>query len=127
MLKTDCRVESRQVRAVDKLKAFIALDLVVAAHLLGLVLQAHVAPQAPADGWLDREEWEALAMHAARGGAPPQSLPSTAETVRMITRLGGFLGRKGDGDPEPEVLWRDLAKLRTLDEAWRISKTQRYR
>lgn len=125
VLKTGCRVESRQVRAADKLKAFIALDLVVAVHLLGLVLQARVTPQTPADGWLDREEWEALAVHAARGGECPRNPPSTAEAVRLIARLGGFLGRKGDGDPGPEVLWRGLAKLRTLAEAWRIFKNQR--
>lgn len=122
ILKTGCRVESRQVRAADKLKAFIALDLVVAVHLLSLVRQARVAPQAPADGWLGRDEWEALAIHAARGGPPPDRPPATAEAVRMIARLGGFLGRKGDGDPGPEVLWRGMSKLRTLAEAWRIFK-----
>ncbi|MES2712833.1 MAG: IS4 family transposase [Pseudomonadota bacterium] len=125
VLKTGCRVESRQVRAADKLKAFIALDLVVAVHLLALVMQARITPQAPAGTWLSRDEWEALAVHAARGGPPPLRPPSTAEAVRMIAMLGGFLGRKGDGDPGPEVLWRGLAKLRTLAEAWQIFKQAR--
>lgn len=125
VLKTGCRVESRQVRAADKLKAFIALDLVVAVHLLALVWQARITPQAPSDGWLSRDEWEALAIHAARGGPPPERPPSTGEAVRMIALLGGFLGRKGDGDPGPEVLWRGMAKLRTLAEAWQIFKETR--
>lgn len=122
VLKTGCRVESRQVRAVEKLKAFIALDLVVAVHLLSLVWQARISPALPVDGWLERDEWEVLTVHAAGGGAPPEHAPATGEAVRMIARLGGFLGRKGDGDPGPEVLWRGLAKLRTLAEAWRAFK-----
>lgn len=123
VLKTGCRVESRQVRAAEKLKAFIALDLVVAVHLLSLVWQARRKPCLPVEGWLEREEWEVLVVHASGGGPPPKHSPSTGEAVRMIARLGGFLGRKGDGDPGPEVLWRGLAKLQTLAEAWRTFKT----
>ena len=125
VLKTGCRVESRQVRAAEKLQAFIALDMVVAVHLLSLVWQARISPASPVHGWLERDEWEVLAVHAAGGGPPPERPPATGEAVRMIARLGGFLGRKGDGDPGPEVLWRGLAKLRTLVEAWRAFKTKR--
>lgn len=120
ILKTGCRVEERQVRAVKKLKAFIALDLVVAAHLLALVRQARVKPESPCNTWLGRDEWEALAVHASRGGPPPSEPPPTGEAVRLLARLGGFLGRKGDGDPGPEVLWRGLAKLKILAEAWAV-------
>ena len=125
VLKTGCRVESRQVRAAEKLKAFIALDLVVAVHLLSLVWQARLTPQLPVEGWLAKDEWEVLGVHATGGGRPPDRSPTTGEAVRMIGRLGGFLGRKGDGDPGPEVLWRGLTKLRTLAEAWLALKTSK--
>lgn len=125
VLKTGCRVESRQVRAAEKLKAFIALDMVVAVHLLSMVWQARISPELAVEGWLDREEWEVLAVHAAGGGPPPERPPATGQAVRMIARLGGFLGRKGDGEPGPEVLWRGLTKLRTLAEAWRAFKSRR--
>ena len=125
ILKTGCRVESRQMRTADKLKAYLALDLVVAVHLLSLVWKSRIEPQACSSAWLERDAWEALAVHAAKGGAPPKEPPSTAEAVRMIARLGGFLARKGDGDPGPEVLWRGFAKLRTLTEAWRLFRDSR--
>jgi hypothetical protein len=123
VLKTGCRVEQRQVRAAEKLKAFIALDLVVAVHLLALVSAARITPEASVVAWLAPDEWKALAAHAAKGTPRTTAPPTTAEAVRMIARLGGFLGRKSDGDPGPEVLWRGLTKLRTLTEAWRIFKT----
>ena len=30
----------------------------------------------------------------------------------MIARLGGFLARKGDGDPGPKALWIGLQRTR---------------
>jgi len=31
--------------------------------------------------------------------------------MRMVAQIGGFLGRKRDGDPGATVLWRGLDKL----------------
>lgn len=125
VLKTGCRVERRQVRCAEKLKAFLALDLVVATYLLGLTWQARVAADASVEGWLEREEWEALMVHAAGGGEPPETPPALGEAVRLIAKLGGFLARKGDGNPGPEVLWRGLSTLRVLTEAWRMLRPKR--
>ncbi|HEY8961073.1 MAG TPA: IS4 family transposase [Luteolibacter sp.] len=125
ILKTGCRVEGRQARTVEKLKAFIALDLVVAVRLLGLIWQARVNPQGSCASWLERDEWEALSIHGSGGGPAPDQAPDNQQAVRMIAKLGGFLGRKGDGDPGPEVLWRGLAKLRTLTEAWILFRSGR--
>ena len=44
----------------------------------------------------------------------------------MVARIGGFLGRKGDGEPGTEVLWRGLQALERITEFWEIlSKLQR--
>jgi len=120
ILKSGCRVEQRQVHAVEKLKAFIALDLVIACRLLALTMQARSRPDEPADRWLAREEWEALSVQAAGGGVAPAQCPSIKDAVLMIAKLGGFLARKSDGDPGSDVLWRGLAKLKIYAEAWKI-------
>jgi hypothetical protein len=36
----------------------------------------------------------------------------------MLAKLGGFLGRKGDGRPGPMVLWRGLCRLPDLAAGW---------
>lgn len=108
------------MKSVKKLKAFIALDLVVACHLLALTMQARSNPDDPANRWLAREEWEALCVQAAGGGAAPTQCPGIRDAVLMIAKLGGFLARKSDGDPGSEVLWRGLAKLKIHAEAWKI-------
>jgi hypothetical protein len=37
-----------------------------------------------------------------------------------MARLGGFLGRKGDGSPGVKVLWRGLTRLHDLVEGWQL-------
>ena len=123
VLKSGCKVENRQIHDVEKLKAFIALDLVIASHLLSLAWQARVSPESSSEPWLERPEWEALCVHAAKGGPPPSIAPTIGKAVIMIARLGGFLARKGDGDPGAEVLWRGLSKLRMLTQAWLIFRS----
>ena len=36
---------------------------------------------------------------------PLKSRPPWPEAVRMIASLGGFLGRKGDGEPGVKTIW----------------------
>ncbi|MDA8066904.1 MAG: IS4 family transposase, partial [Thermaerobacter sp.] len=35
-------------------------------------------------------------------------------------RLGGFLGRRRDGDPGVKVLWRGFRDLQRITEMWEI-------
>jgi len=52
-------------------------------------------------------------------------LPSTEMSVRAfwryVARLGGFLGRRSDGDPGWKTLWRGWTKLQTLAEGARLA------
>jgi hypothetical protein len=118
VLKSGCRVERRQVRNLKKLKAFIALDLVVACYLLGMSRKARSEPKASVMPWLRREEWEALYCYVHRTTKAPKTPPGIGEAVRWIAKLGGFLGRKGDGEPGAEVLWRGLHSLREITLAY---------
>ncbi len=38
--------------------------------------------------------------------------------LRMVAELGGFLGRKGDGEPGAQTLWRGLQRLDDITLAW---------
>ena len=43
---------------------------------------------------------------------PPTVTPPLNTVVRLVAQLGGFLARKGDGEPGAKTLWlglRDLA------------------
>lgn len=39
--------------------------------------------------------------------------------IRMIAALGGFLGRKSDGEPGTETLWRGLQRMDDIAATFR--------
>jgi len=42
-----------------------------------------------------------------------------SRAIRMVASLGGFLGRKGDGEPGTQTLWLGLQRLDDISEAWK--------
>ena len=43
---------------------------------------------------------------------PPKKMPTVRDVVRRIAMLGGFLARKGDGEPGVKTLWLGFARIR---------------
>ena len=50
----------------------------------------------------------------AKTRQPP--LPSVNAVLRLIARLGGFLGRKSDGEPGVKTIWTGLQKVQVAAE-----------
>jgi hypothetical protein len=40
--------------------------------------------------------------------------------MRMVATIGGFLGRKGDGEPGTKTLWLGLQYLDAMTAMWKI-------
>ena len=121
IVKSGCRVEARQLRTLPRLKPALALDMVVACCLMGMSAAARDTPENPASEWLGPDEIAAITAYHKNGmpGDAGESVLTIVRAVRWIGLLGGHLGRKGDGPPGAEVLWRGLAKLDAITEAWR--------
>ena len=41
----------------------------------------------------------------------PDKSPSLNEVVRLVARLGGFLARKGDGEPGVKTIWLGMQRI----------------
>jgi hypothetical protein len=50
----------------------------------------------------------------------PAQPPSLREAMRMDATLGGFLGRKGDGEPGTKSLWLGSQYLDVMTAMWKI-------
>ncbi len=57
---------------------------------------------------------------------PPEKPPSIGKAVLMLGSIGGHLGRKGDGFPGTQTLWRGLVKLYAATEMYAILTQQHY-
>jgi hypothetical protein len=118
VLKSGCRIEERQLRTADRLKACLAVYALVAWRLLWLTYQARITPDAPCTIALDTHEWQALYCYVHKTSSPPASPPSLHQALRWIAQLGGFLDRAGDGAPGVKVLWRGLQRLHDIATTW---------
>lgn len=112
VLKSGCKVEELQLHTAERIERALALYTVVAWRLLYLTYVARKAPQMPCTAVLEEEEWRLLyAVSSRRGTALPPEPPTVHEAVRRLAMLGGFQGRKGDGEPGVQSIWTGFHRL----------------
>jgi hypothetical protein len=110
VLQSGCRIEQRHLETATRLECCLAIYAVVACWLLRLVYSARATPAAPATTLLAPVEWAVLwaARHPTQ---PVPAAPTLRELVREIAGLGGFLGRRRDGEPGVKTVWQGLQRL----------------
>ncbi|MCY3023589.1 MAG: IS4 family transposase [Planctomycetota bacterium] len=117
-LKSGCRIEQSQLRTVARLGRLLALYCVVAWRLLWMLYLSRAEPDCLCSIALTHQEWRLLYLawqHLHHRDDPlPTTPPPLREVVRRIAQLGGFIGRKGDGDPGVKTLWRGLMRLQDI-------------
>ncbi len=118
VLKSGCRVEERQFADADNLQRYLALDAVVAWRVLYLTMLSRALPDLPCSVFFAPEEWQALACFILKAKQAPAAVPSLQQATRWVAELGGFLGRKSDGQPGPMSIWRGLQRLTDITATW---------
>jgi Transposase DNA-binding/Transposase DDE domain len=109
-LKTGCAIEQRQLQRAQGLLALLGLLAIVAVRLLQLRTVARSAPDTPASQVVEPELLETVVRLRGRSASP-----MTADQFwRAVAGFGGFLGRKGDGNPGWQTLWRGWQRLQDL-------------
>jgi len=116
VLKSGCRVERLQLETAKRLEACLALYSVLALRLLQLLHASRAEPDAPGTMVLSEEGWAVLwaARHPKRPMDELPPIPCVREVMRELAMLGGFMGRRGDGDPGVVTLWRGIRHLHEL-------------
>ena len=122
VLKSGCRLEARQLATGASLQRALAVYSVIAWRIMYGALLARALPDAPCSVLLEREEWEALYCTIQRVAVPPREPPPLRQAVRWIAQLGGFVGRKRDGEPGVTVMWRGWQRLTDLTTMYRIMR-----
>ncbi len=120
VLKSGCKLEDRQLQTQARLERLLAVFNVVAWRLLWLTYQARQTPEASCLVALTEEEALVLYAHHHQTTRLPDTLPTLHQATRWLAQLGGFLARKGDGEPGVKVLWRGWMRLQDKIDTWRL-------
>lgn len=129
--KTGCRLEASQLKTAEALERLAALTAVVAVRLIQLreLAQAATIPCVPAPESLSSQpaalqtlvpgDWIAVVSHLAK--CRPEVM-----TPRLfwltLARQGGFIGRKSDGLPGWQTIWKGWAKVQALVQGIEIHR-----
>ena len=84
---------------------------------------ARLVPRLRCTAILNEDEWQALYCRIHHTPTPPATAPPLRQAVRWIAKLGGFIGRKSDGEPGTQTLWKGFQELIAMTEMYRIMKT----
>jgi hypothetical protein len=108
--KNGCQEEARRFATMERLEPCLAVLSVVAVRVFQLRCALESAPTASAEQVATTAEIAVLSRHLGRA--------SVGLTVRAFVRgvagLGGFLGRKHDGEPGVRALWRGYQRLQDM-------------
>ena len=110
VLKNGCKVEQLQLGTIDRIERALALYLIVAWRIAHLMRLGRTCPDLDAKLFFDPDEIQA-AYVLNKKLAPPA--PTLNDVLRMIARVGGFLARKGDGEPGAKTIWEGLRDVRS--------------
>jgi hypothetical protein len=122
VLKSGCQIERLQLEKAERLLRALAVYAIVAWRLLWLTYEVRAHPQAPCTSILSDETWQLLGVLTSKGKKMPSEPPDLHTAVRQIAQLGGFLGRKHDGEPGVKTLWRGIRRLNDMLLGYRAMK-----
>lgn len=108
--KNGCREEDRRFETAGRLETCLAVLSVVAVRVFQLRCALQVEPEAPAGQVATAAEVRLLRRFLQHTGRPF----TVREFVRGVAKLGGFLGRKRDGDPGVRAVWRGYQRLQDM-------------
>ena len=116
-LKSGMNAEKLQLEHGSRLVAAISVMSVVALRLVDMRERARLTPDAPAvENGFDPTDLLIL-------GKLTRTTPATLrEAVRAVAKLGGFMGRKGDGEPGMITLWRGMTMLNSVKKGYLLAK-----
>lgn len=116
-LKSGLGAEKLQLEEAERLFAAIGLMSVVAVRLVELKERVRLIPDAPKEqSGLDDLELRVLSRYTER------TIRTVREVGLALGRMGGHMGRKGDGMPGWITLWRGMSKLQALVEGVRLAR-----
>ena len=118
VLKTGCSVEMHALRTADRLEPLIGLISIIGIRLFQLKLVGRSQKKAKA-----RTHVPATWLKCLKLARPKIKLTGMTvyEFFRELAKMGGFLGRKCDGEPGWQTIWFGYQKLQSLLDGMRLA------
>lgn len=121
VLKSGLRAEKQQYGSRETYETWLAFALITAVRLLEMNKRARIEPEVPAAVALSPDEERVLLEHAEMLRRRPAGPLRLRDAIVLIAKLGGYLGRAGDGPPGWLTLWRGYTRLCAMVDGYRLA------
>jgi hypothetical protein len=112
VLKSGCRIEDLAHETAERLRRAIAINLVIAWRIMLMTLLGRETPELPAEVLFSDIELRTLKAYAKKRGLTPPVL--LGEAVRLVAKIGGYLGRNNDPPPGHQLLWQGYTEFQFM-------------
>jgi hypothetical protein len=111
VLKNGCRVQAMQLGSIEGIERALALYMIVAWRIAYLMRLGRTCPELDANLFFSEDEIQGAYL-LTNTSPPNDRQPTLNEVLRLVARLGGFIGRKSDGEPGVKTIWLGLQEVR---------------
>ena len=122
VLKSGCNAQGRQLENAERLLNVLMVDIVVAWRVLALSRLGRQDSLEPVEQHFSAKELEIIRRWSEQRLGRPLHHPDLREAIRVVAQMGGFLARRGDGEPGAMTLWRGLEVLSNMLLGWNLTK-----
>ena len=107
-VKTGFRIEDNQLKQASRIFALFGIVGVVATKLLAIREYCRLSPETPLEGKIPKQ-WIILIERLKT-----VKLQTVGDFWRALACLGGFIGRKSDGQPGWQTIWKGYKRLQDM-------------
>jgi hypothetical protein len=120
ILKSGCAIESAQLRNRERLINFITIKSIIAWRIFWLTRCFNTGEVTSSNEILTNLEQKLLWNKFNRNKKFPKNQLSVKEAIKLIAKLGGYIGRNTDPPPGIISLWRGWTKLMSMVDGYNI-------
>ncbi len=119
VIKSGCQIEKLQLENLDRIKACLAIYMIITWRILFTTMIGRIAPDMPCNKVFSDSEWKSVFAVVNRE-KPSDIVPSLNDMIKMVAQLGGFLNRVGDGEPGVKTMWIGMQRMRDFALSWEL-------
>jgi len=107
-VKTGFRIEDNQLKQASRILALFGMIGVIATQLLAMREECRLSPETPVEEKVPKPWITLIERHLM------VKLKTVKDFWRSLARMGGFIGRKSDGEPGWQTIWKGYKRLQDM-------------
>lgn len=118
VLKSGCKIEERQLQTTDRMKALIAIFIVLSWRVMYTMMLGRVCSEMSCGDLFEEAEWKSVCKILNKKKALPRKPPQLGDFVVMIATLGGYVAKTNGEPPGVKTMWKGMARMIDFAIAW---------